>query len=713
MNSDTRRILRQFDSRGGPDMYQRYSEGQLQDRFTSPTAIATLILLAVTVSYQAAYQQGRVPSVPHLLWDVAVYVIPARLLYAIESFTDPPLFPTPMFKTQSSTHAAKSDLMRKILRLDKPGGFLNSVSQAGRLGLSSWSGGRATAERPPGLGNYDNACYQNSIIQGLASLHPLPNYLSALPLDKSHGLPPSQTADALRTMIDNLHGPSNHGKTFWTPQILKNMSTWQQQDAQEYYSKLLDQIDEEIAKIASVLQKRQGFEVDCPSDDSSNSQRSFDSGYHSSRGRPKSQSRLRTSRNPLEGLMAQRVACVACGHCEGLTMIPFNCLTLSLGDSSEHDIYERLEHYTKLEAIGGVECVKCTLLDLRDGLKTLFERVGELPELRQRLEFVEEALEEGLLDDKTLTACKVSPRLKVSSTKTKQVAIARPPQSLAFHMNRSVFDEKTGYMFKNSAAVRFPMTLDLGPWCLGSAGGKVNWKEGNGEGATPTGQDEEQWPLDPKTSMVAGDRQPSRIVGPIYELRAVVTHHGHHEAGHYVCYRRHPVSSSPSADTPEDKKPEQPSESETPEADATSISPPSHHGADSAREREEHRNGEERPSLWWRFSDETVTEVHETTVLNQAGVFMLFYDCVDPSSVLVHPEEEMDGASCSVQNRTLPDPATLVANDEVGVGKKMEGLNSRDSAVDLRGGDGVLAAEGESVLSEALSVPLPDETDGL
>jgi hypothetical protein len=45
--------------------------------------------------------------------------------------------------------------------------------------------------------------------------------------------------------------------------------------------------------------------------------------------------------------------------------------------------------------------------------------------------------------------------------------------------------------------------------------------------------------------------------------------------------------------------------------------------------------GEDADSQWWRLSDETVTKVGEHDVLSQGGVFMLFYDCVDPNSVLV------------------------------------------------------------------------------
>jgi ubiquitin carboxyl-terminal hydrolase 1 len=103
--------------------------------------------------------------------------------------------------------------------------------------------------------------------------------------------------------------------------------------------------------------------------------------------------------------------------------------------------------------------------------------------------------------------------------------------------------------------------------------------------------------------MIAGSIRPSRIRGPIYELRAVVTHYGRHENGHYICYRKHPVV-----------KPEPVFESEAMEVEELD------------KEKEE--------GQWWRLSDDDVTKSSEENVLGQGGVFMLFYDCIEPSSVV-------------------------------------------------------------------------------
>jgi ubiquitin carboxyl-terminal hydrolase 1 len=711
MSSDARRILSQFDSRDSPQLYQYYAEGPLRSRFSSPSIIITAALLAFSIVYQAAARgHGRLPSLPQLLWDASLSVIPARLLFAIDRVVNPPLFPTPMVKVQP-TRAAKNDALRRILGLDNGGGILGSVSQAGRKGFSSLSsaaiGGRAVGDSPPGLGNYDNSCYQNSILQGLASLRTLPTYLSAISLEKRLDLSPTRTVATLGDLLAKLSGPSSNGQTLWTPPVLKNMSTWQQQDAQEYYSKLLDQIDNEIAKAARALQDAAGLEPDNTDDDSSTSQHSNDSGYHSvSAARSKPEPKSRLARNPLEGLMAQRVACVNCGYCEGLTMIPFNCLTLTLGNLPEHDLYERLDHYTKVEPIEGVECPKCSLLMCRELVKTLVERTGDSSPFRPRLQILEEALEDEAFDEETLTEkCNIPAKMRASSTKTKQVALARAPHSLVFHVNRSGFDESTGYMFKNSAAVRFPVVFDLGPWCLGSADGTSDLQEGG-----VAVQDVEQWTLDAKASMVAGDHGPSRITGPLYELRAVVTHYGHHENGHYICYRKHPVSSPPTQ-----IKSEGAEEASDPESqdDAHNDRMELDHETRPASEAKEPTPGQDEPqSQWWRLSDENVTRVDEQTVLAQGGVFMLFYDCVDPNPAPAARLDQSVEAECATRETASPDvvPAFPLAAEDLSIVSEDEDALA-DSGV-LMDIDDVLPVPGTPVATAPVPEILVSEIAG-
>ncbi|KAI1102395.1 cysteine proteinase [Jackrogersella minutella] len=624
------------------NFYSNYPQDTVLDRLQQPSVIIPVLLILFTIFYQSLhsspFHRPRHPG--ELIFDFLITITPATVLYALDSWINPPIFPRPQstLSTRSNSYTAKSELLRRILGMDGSGGIITSVADAGRRSLSSLSNNafvKNNTDQPPGLGNYDNSCFQNSILQGLSSLKPFPSYLSrGLEQDTSESDEESGSATSLRDLISKLTDPSYNGKTLWTPKKLKSLDTWQQQDAQEYFSKILDEVEKEIMKGVKLQRRSSGLESAGIRDDTEDSQHSDDSGYQSLPALSKVVSDAKLLRNPLEGMAAQRVACVNCGHSDGLSMIPFNCLTLNLGlEQTEHDLYERLDSYTDLETIEGVECAKCTLLKLQKLLNIIISREKEssaaeanLRGPTSRLEAVELALEEDDFQENTLRdKCKV--QKGVSSTKTKQVVIARPPQSLAIHMNRSVFDENTGSMFKNLAAVRFPQTLDLGPWCLGSAGGPIASVDSDTSASTSTLGDEEHWVTDPKSSMVSGDHTPSRISGPIYELRAVITHQGRHENGHYICYRKHPCDPSKLNDN-SDKESEPLNDGDD---ESTLVD------GDNSKNTDSDTDGK-----WWRLSDETVWEVPEETVLAQGGVFMLFYDCVDPNPVL----------ASSVQHRT-------------------------------------------------------------
>ncbi|SCV54749.1 related to ubiquitin-specific proteinase UBP1 [Fusarium fujikuroi] len=602
------------------------------DRITQPSVLISCLIVVVTITYNLYAStttfQESIRLLGTSLWDGLVVIVPQSLLNALDTPDNSTTTTTSesMRLVERSHHAVKSDKMRRVLGLTRPGGVMSSVFEVRNRALSmtgSVLGLKTESDRPPGLGNMDNSCYQNSILQGLSSLKPLPEYLSTY-LEASNKSGDQDVAQTLRALIADLNDVSNYGRTLWTPSLLKSMSTWTQQDAQEYYSKLLDDIDKSVAKaIKNAQPQHPGLAVKIDKDDAAASEHSDDSGYQSIISSPE----LKSSHNPLEGMLAQRVACVRCGYSEGLSMIPFTCLTLSLGlNKNQHDLYERLDAYSKVEVIENVECAKCTLLKHEDLLSKLIDRMrnNEKPDehLQKalcRLEAVKLALEEDDFEEKTLTEkCSIPANNKVSSTKTKQIVISRAPKSLAVHMQRSVFDPSTFNMMKNSAPVNFPMTLDLGPWCLGSASNS----------STQAWSAEEKWDGDPRESMIAGDQGSSKFTGPIYELRAVVTHYGRHENGHYICYRKYPRHSPPTKAV-DDEEPDS----------MIDIQP--------ELERKNHENDLDEPEMdWWRLSDHNVSKVSEDVVLTLSpGVFMLFYDCVDSTMVMNDQDERMQDAN--------------------------------------------------------------------
>ena len=689
------------------------SQQQIWDRCTQPAAILLGLFLLLNFLYSIygsspLLEQAASRCWAHL-WDGLVFVTPAQLLSTLDDRMNPLPFPRPMNDTQLSTHAAKSEMMRRIVGLDRAGGMMASVLQARSRALSVTGtalGLTLDTDRPAGLGNRDNSCYQNSILQGLAALRPVHQYLSTYLRAINSEANDKDVARTLRTLLSELSDLANNGKTLWTPSLLKSMSTWTQQDAQEYYSKILDDIDKGVAKAAAASQVQQGLEAEGVKDDTTSSQYSDDSGYQSVSGSAKT-SDSKPLQNPLDGLLAQRVACVHCGYSDGLSMIPFNCLTLSLGlDKSQHDLYDRLDAYSKVEAIEGVECPKCTLLKAKRLLTKLVDRMTEastpqekLAEPLRRLRAVEDALEDDAFDDKTMgETCKITAQGKVNTTKTKQIVIARPPQSLAIHVNRSVFNPATFDMMKNSAPVQFPMTLDLGPWCLGSAQDATESVDDD-TGGPEHEVEEEHWLLDARKSMVAGDSGPSKLTGPIYELRAAVTHYGRHENGHYICYRKHPraVRAAPA-----------------PNDDPDSAYPIDEGIDDDSAPQEAKAEAEPVPLKeveldWWRLSDHNVTKVDEETVMGlTSGVFMLFYECVDPSIVLQSEPAEAPrhGVAEPKGNHGGGDAAaTAFVQDHLG-----QLPAGAENTVPLHGGEQDGGSGGPGLLMPE-SVPLPPGDD--
>ncbi|MCJ1447842.1 MAG: hypothetical protein MMC23_008354 [Stictis urceolatum] len=603
----------------------------------SAGAIAIYTLLLFCCAYYLLHYTDRYPilSPSELLWNLLVYVTPPTLVLAFDRSKESALKDNAEGKDAfaiSRSFAAKSQALRRIMGLDGTGALTSIQRTRSLSGL-----GFIFKSSPPtalaGLGNWDNSCYQNSVLQGLSSLPSLYDYLAQTPPTKDEG-GLLATKDALKDLVEDLNSTKNLGQKIWTPPALKNMSSWQQQDAQEYYSRIVDELEKEIGKtVSSKLVHQQlglkyiglgaledvkrppaqkaskGAELEASAPELSDVQ--FDT----------PPAMLRT---PLEGLLAQRVGCLKCGFVEGLSLIPFNCLTVPLGRQFSYKLEGCLDDYTALEPINGVECAKCTLSRSKEELELLLEAKQPPPgdgngskhkisglvreATEERLRAVETALfSEDFAESTLAKKCMISSKNRVSTTKSRQAVIARAPRDLVIHVNRSIFDEYSGMLSKNYSDVQFPKVLDLSSWCLG--------------GPTRPGTTEE-WNTDPSRSMLSDpldilDRESNVPHHPLnYRLRAIVTHYGRHENGHYIAYRQTPYhATSESIEGPE--------------------------------------------AQWWRLSDEDVSAVSEENVLSQGGVFMLFYERTDElpdqgSDAVVEPAAETTGnpASSSVRRQT-------------------------------------------------------------
>lgn len=575
---------------------------------TSSTTAAYGVLFLIFIYYVLQYLDYTNLPILELLWNLMVYITPLRVVSALDGGFGTAMAHDAQDEStgfKSKGHASKSNTMRRIFGLDGTG-ILTTIQRTRTISNVGSVFKAKASNSLPGLGNWDNSCYQNSVLQGLAALESLPAFLGSN-LERTSG----PTQRALNETIARLNDPSNVGKTFWTPAELKSMSSWQQQDAQEYFSKISDELEKDTAKAAKkrvgnggletlLRVKRTAIRTSSPETTKSVPQTSSIASSEDTaqvEQLPEEVASL-IVRNPLEGLLAQRVGCQQCGYVEGLSLVPFNCLTVPLGRQWMYDVRSCLDEYTALEPINGVECAKCTLLRAKQQMEQLLVKLhpdtgegGPDPDeatkafrlsLRGRLNMITQALEEEDFSDQVLKRCQIPSNKRVSTTKTRQAVIARSPKSLVVHVNRSNFDELTGVQSKNLASVRFPQQLDLTPWCLGRDPSSDNEDE-----------NVETWNIDPSKSMLSTEDSFQELdSGKMYELRAVITHYGRHENGHYICYRQSPYSSK----------------------DVESAKP------------------------WWRLSDDDVTEVDKDIVLAQGGVFMLFYEQVAPFASQEEPQ---------------------------------------------------------------------------
>ncbi|KAG9947308.1 cysteine proteinase, partial [Aureobasidium melanogenum] len=579
------------------------------------------IAAGIALAY-CAYTFALPSTLAGLVWNAVVLLTPTALVLAVDKRRNPGLYEgSTTSPSTGDNYIFKSEAMRRIFGLGS--GSAAILPGANSLRRASWLGGLGSkSDAPPGLGNWDNSCYQNSVLQGLSALQSLTTYLEQSDATKSEDT--STTVGSLRDLMAKLNDSSNNGCRIWTPAKLKSMSSWQQQDAQEYYSKIMDDMEKETTKAFKIAPGTSGLH-ELGSLDTVKASGSKDHTFGAQQ------------RNPLDGFLAQRVACTSCGFSEGLSMIPFNCVTVPLGRNYRYRIEDCLNEYTSLEEITGVECARCTLLRTKSQLENMTTESDDStdhsvtlpPELRamilQRLQAVEQALADGDVSDDTLNKkCQIPKKSRVSSTKTRQAVVARAPQCLVIHVNRSVFDEYTGAQSKNLAEVTYPKTLNLGPWCLGT---------------TRNAGDQEEWRMNPSRSMIGSSGKDARSE---YILRAAVTHYGRHENGHYICYREHPEHIQ--------------------DSDNDILSKPT-------------------PTKWWRLSDDDVSAVSEDHVLGQGGVFMLFYERVDvpaPGPVsqdtqMVHQEESLIDTTPSQQSEQVPEqPPVKIEESKVGPQQSVE-----------------------------------------
>ncbi|KIW36841.1 uncharacterized protein PV06_10958 [Exophiala oligosperma] len=467
---------------GSPVVYDAYASQSTS--YPTTTKVVSTIALLVLGYYALSFFDAWPSTIQRYCYESFVYLLPSRLLYIMQRALVRlgRLAPEEarFCRADFGNMFAKEEAVQRIFGPPQIPLVLHKVRSlsgvADYISLSNDVG-------PSGLGNWDNSCYQNSVLQGLASLPALLNFLQhSLEMCQRYNVK-AETHEALVAFLEKLADSNGRKTTLWTPKVLKSMDSWQQQDAQEYFSRVLDAVEREASGYIKQIKKPSTAGLECL--------KRFETAKDESSGGdvgPNSETNVNEStvqlliktvslgqRNPLDGMTAQALECKVCGYTEGLSLTQFNCLTLNMALRGASSVEDLMDEFTAPEEVEGVECEHCT--KMAHGNKaspptksTEAETVGEAPKK------------------------KPTPVLR---TKAKQITIGRLPKDLVIHINRSIFDEY-GNQLKNTAPVGVPVKLDfLSRWCA---------------------------PLEENRGAVAA----------VYDLKCIVTHYGRHENGHYV-----------------------------------------------------------------------------------------------------------------------------------------------------------------------------------
>jgi len=281
--------------------------------------------------------------------------------------------------------------------------------------------------------------------------------------------------------------------------------------------------------------------------------------------------------------------------------------------------------------------------------------------LQSRLTLIEEALVSADFSKETLEKCRISSKSLINSNKTKQIMIARPPQVLVLHLNRSMFDMVSGGTRKNYATLKFDDYLDLRSWVVGDASG---------------------FGLDPSQPMRKSTKDDETTMkNCVYALRSMVTHYGSHGNGHYISYRQTQTANI-----------------------------------------KQNIDGKEHPATeptWWRCSDADIKRCDIDEVLAAGNAFMMFYERIPDSSAeymrhkqISHTQNIVQGNVHSVQESLLNDELAISSGSASPTSSLSSPTYSRSSSPSLHDSSSGIQSPVIAKMSQCSSLSdLDDEED--